>query len=73
MYSSLQVPHLGIDWDGPMPVDGDNIVVVPHTFQPLSDEDYEEMCLCINPLAHSVDNGIDTYLEALRFVRRKLI
>ena len=57
-----------------MPTDpDDNRVVVPPIRHPLSDSDYQELCLHINPLDHSNDNGIDIYLQAVYFVHRKLL
>lgn len=43
-------------------------VAVPFTRVPISEEDYEELELLIDPLAESENYGIDLYQETLHFL-----
>lgn len=62
----------GIDWNGPLPVQTSETVAVPHTMQPMSATDYQELCASVDPLGHSDDHGIDIYTQCLCFVQSKL-
>ena len=69
----MQPAHLGIDWDGPLPFTGDNVVDVDPPEQPLNDADYDELCTRINPLEQSAEYGVDLYSETLQYVLCKII
>ena len=43
-------------------------VAVPITGVPISEEDYEQLQLLIDPLAESENYGIDLYQETLHFL-----
>ena len=62
----------GVDWDGPLPLDEDNAVIVPSTLAPLPEEEMEQLTSQVNPLAISNEFGIDLYLECLQFIQSKL-
>ena len=64
----------GIDWDGPLPDDilTNDIIEVPSIFNPLTDEQYGELCSEIYPLATSCDYGIDLFQTCLSYVSDKL-
>jgi len=70
------MPTFGIDWDGPMPPylhdDDASAVVIPETNCPLDTFDYGELYHSVNPLADSVNYGIDLYERTLDFVSSKL-
>ena len=60
----------GIDDDGPVPpASADNIVVVPPTHIPLTDEQQEHLTRTISPLADDGNHGCNLYLETLHFIR----
>ena len=74
LYFNLQdeFDEYGIDWDGPLPCEAEmdvESIVVPVTNTPLSQEEYHQLSLCINPLRESNSYGIDIYLEVKEFVR----
>ena len=63
----------GIDWDGPLPAEIDvDTVEVPETHCPLSEEQYEELIVSIDPLRVSNSYAIDIYLETIEFVNTHL-
>lgn len=62
----------GVDWDGPLPMDDGDSVVVPTTSVPLCEDDMQQLASQINPLAVSYDFGIDLYLECLQFIHSRL-
>lgn len=60
----------GIDNDGPVhPASADNVVVVPATHIPLTDEQQEHLTRTISPLADDGNHGCNLYLETLHFIR----
>ena len=62
----------GIDWNGPITHDEDD-VIVPETFCPLMDDhDVEELTNTILPSAPSINHGIDLYLATLSFIENKI-
>jgi len=65
--------YYGIDWDGPVPHDDSNdIVIVPETDCPLSVLDLDELNDEVSPLAETTNYGIDLYEKTLDFVSSKL-
>ena len=62
-----------MDWDGPLPVDDPDRVVVPATNCPLDHDDYLELCESIEVLDPSNNYGIDLYIDTLDFVRNNVI
>ena len=66
----------GIDWDGPMPAhlhdDSTSAIVIPETNCPLDSMDFEDLNVIIDPLADSVNYGIDLYEKTLDYVSSKL-
>ena len=77
LYFHLQdeFDEYGIDWDGPLPCEADidvESVVVPVTNTPLSQEEYHQLSLRINPQRESNSYGIDIYLEVKEFVRSRI-
>ena len=57
-----------IDWDGPIPLDDDNTVVIPNCNHQLDEDQLEELSNTVDPLDQSQNYGIDVYLSALQFV-----
>ena len=49
-----------------MEEDGD--VHVPTTSTSISEDEYEDLCLMIDPMARSHNYGIDIYLDVLHYV-----
>ena len=73
VFMCVQARNLyGVDWDGPLPLNEEDAVIVPNTLTLLSDEDMQQLASQIDPLAVSYDFGIDLYLECLQFVVSKL-
>ena len=62
----------GVDWDGPLPMDDGDSVVVPTTSVPLCEDNMQQLASQINPLAVSYDFGIDLYLECLQLIHSRL-
>ena len=61
----------GIDLEGPAPddcVDGDSIVEIPNTLNPIGMDHYQEMCARIDPLRPSDSYGIDIFVETVSFI-----
>ena len=72
----LQVQQLqstGIDWNGPLPFDDDNIVNVDPPQLPLNPLDFQELCININPLEPSSEYGMELYTETVHFVINKVM
>ena len=61
----------GVDWDGPLPTD-ENIVEVPDTPCPLSDESYAVLINEVNPSDETTVHGVDPYERTLAFVTRTI-
>ena len=65
-----------MDWDGPAPSaqwdgpieDEVHTVEVPNIPTVLQASDLTQLTCTVNPLEESDDNGVDLYLEALRFI-----
>ena len=68
-----QVAHIGIDWDGPLPYDGDNTVQVDPPGQPLCCADYQDLCNNVNPLQQSTEYGVEVYSATIRYVYSKIV
>ena len=49
-----------------MEEDGD--VSVPTISTSITEDEFEDLCLMIDPMAMSHNNGIDIYLEVLHYV-----
>ncbi len=47
------------------------IVNVPNIENPLSDQDYAELCNTISPYANTENFGMDIYLNVLNYVCQK--
>lgn len=60
--------QIGIDWDGSLPPNGENIVHVDPPILPLSNSEYEELVSNINPVESTCDYGIELYTETVQFV-----
>ena len=67
---TLDIQHMGIDWDGPLPPTdcSENTVYVDPPQQPLTNTDFHELCTTINPLDSSSEYGLELYVETLQFV-----
>ena len=50
--------QIGIDWDGSLPPNGENIVHVDPPILPLSNSEYEELVIQLNQLVTTVSNFI---------------
>ena len=62
-----------MDWNGPLPDEEEvNRVDIPTVGNPLSDQDYAELCTTISPHTNSDCFGTDLYLNVLNFVCQKL-
>jgi hypothetical protein len=63
------IPDYGIDWEGPIPEEDNNTVIVVDPACPISTELLEELKESILPLGPSVDRyGINIYLSVLHFI-----
>lgn len=62
----------GIDWNGPINSNSDDHVLVDPPHNPLSEEDYQQLCASVNPTDVSREHGVDLYLQCLSFVSEKL-
>ena len=61
----------GIDEDGPVPTDDDNLAVqIPECSYTLSDTDFALLQQTVDPLSSSDDYGIDLYEQTLQFIDR---
>lgn len=59
----------GIDWDGPLSVEDDEgSVTVPVVPCPIDEQFLENMYGRINPLAHSLNYGVDLFLATVDYV-----
>lgn len=68
----LNQAHLGVDWDGPIPVGDANIVLVEPPGSPLSGPDFQQLLTTINPLDSSNNYGMDLYIETVDFILARL-
>ncbi len=61
----------GVDWDGPIPVDSDEVesVSIPCIDNPLPDIDFSNLCATIDPLSQDSNYGIGLYESVLNFVQ----
>ena len=58
-----------IDYEGPLPeVEEDGDVSVPTISASITEDEFEDLCLMIDPMARSHNFGIDIYLEVLHYV-----
>ena len=79
VHHSLQEEHYGVDWSGPMSDRDDaNQVDVPHTLNPLQEEDYQQLRATLPTTATSGENdrltdGVDMFLTVLHFVCQRLV
>ncbi|XP_019859042.1 PREDICTED: uncharacterized protein LOC109587245 [Amphimedon queenslandica] len=63
----------GIDWDGPLPTEGDvEGVEVIQTPNPLNDDDFMQLKLTVDPNQISPNFGIDLYLATKIFTEQKV-
>lgn len=64
---------MGIDWDGPVPLESDNDdgVAVPETNCPLGDSEYAQLqSLCsLSRILSSNCHGVDVYVDARQFTQ----
>ena len=58
----------GIDVEGPIPLDEDDVVVPEVSFH-LNGEDFVRLQQVVDPLDTSEDYGIDLYQQTLEFTR----
>ena len=49
-------------------MDEDGDVSVPMISASITEDEFEDLCLMIDPMARSHNFGIDIYLEVLRYV-----
>ena len=63
---------LGIDWNGPISSSVDDHVPVDPPRNPLSEEDYQQLRISVNPMEISREHGVDLYLQRLSFVTEVL-
>ena len=56
-----QFQSIGIDWSGPLSFNDDNTVIVDAPQMPLSTQDYQELCIKVNPLEPSSEYGIELF------------
>lgn len=52
-----QFQSIVIDWRGPLSFNDDNTVIIDASQMPLSTQDYEELCIKVNPLEPSSEYG----------------
>jgi hypothetical protein len=65
------VEEYGIDPEGPMPEEDEhwqNNVVVPHISNPLTETEYQMLCLEIDPLENGTDFGMDIYRAVVTLI-----
>lgn len=67
----LDGPAPSEEWDGPIN-DDVGTVEVPSTECPLENETWELLSAYIDPLSDSDVNGVDIYLETVRFIETML-
>ena len=60
--------HPTEEFDGPVSFNEITSVEVPQTEMSITQEAYQQLSRSINPLRDSEFNGVDIYLEVLRFV-----
>lgn len=60
----------GIDWEGPLPIEPEQIVTVPDTPETMRSQVYDILQQRINALGDSDCFGIDIFLEALQIARQ---
>ena len=59
----------GIDWDGPLPLEEEEVrVVVPECPCPLTDVQLDELSTIVSPLSSSTNYGIDLYQSVVQYV-----
>ena len=64
----------GIDWNGPLPDEEDaEVVCIPSIENPLSNDQYAELCSSISPYGDSDCFGVDLYIKVVEFVCQKLV
>lgn len=62
-----------IDWDAPLSAEANfDHVEVPPTNNPLTTQDYTQLCQEVDPHGDSSYYGRDLYLAAVHFVEAKL-
>ncbi len=60
----------GVDWDGPIPADADEVVVeIPPIPTQLSESELDDLVMNVDPLASSDFMGADIYLTTLEQVQ----
>ena len=62
----------GIDPDGPIPIESDNIVNVDDVYCPLQEQDKDDFEELFDPLSPCNDYGISLYIEAKQYVYAKI-
>ena len=60
-----QIGHYGIDWDGPVNTDGDNLVEVPDTSCPLDDDKLQLLRQRIDLTTDDRNYGIHTFNQLI--------
>ena len=68
-----QLQSLGIDWSGPLSFSNDNTMNVDPPEMPLSTQDYQVLCIQVNPLEPSSEYGIELCIETVQFVLNKVM
>ena len=60
----------GIDWNAPLGTDDDSAkaVQVSAIHNPLSPDDYSQLCDVVDPTAYSDTHGVDQYIATLQFI-----
>lgn len=59
------VDNYGIDWNGPLPENDQEAIVVPQIACPISQERYRQLEETVNPLSENDGLGISLYLRSL--------
>lgn len=62
----------GIDWDGPVPGSNEtpDVVTVPETLNPLTPQNFQELCQQVDPLRESANYAIHIFMHATSFLER---
>ncbi len=63
--------NFGIDWNGPISEEDDNIVDIPEVYNPVLQE--EELQSIISPTALSDNFGVDIYIRVLEHVHDVIV
>ena len=65
--------NFGIDWNGPIPEDDNNIVDIREVNNPMLQEEEEELQSIISPTALSDNFGVDIYIRVWEHVHDVIV